>query len=56
MIVLVCGVLKWAYRWTYLQNTNSGTDVENNLMVTRCKGVGTNSPLGLGLTHTHNYI
>ena len=30
--------LKKGYKWTYLQDRNRGTDVENKLMVTRGKG------------------
>ena len=32
--------LKKGYKWTYLQNRNRVTDVENKLMVTRGKGGG----------------
>ena len=34
MISLIKGVLKKAYKWTYLQNRNRVTGVENKLMVT----------------------
>ena len=30
--------IKKGYKWTYLQNRNRVTDVENKLMVTRGKG------------------
>ena len=33
-ITYMWGLKKW-YRWTYLQNKNRITDVENKLMVTR---------------------
>ena len=43
---------KW-YKWTYLQNRNRLTDIENKSMVTEGeRGVeGINE--ALGLTHTH---
>ena len=34
MIALICGIQKW-YKWTYLQNRNRPTDIENKLMVTK---------------------
>ena len=34
MILLVNWILK-RYRWTYLQNRNKPTDIENKLMVTK---------------------
>ena len=30
MIALICGIQKW-YKWTYLQNRNRPTDIENKL-------------------------
>ena len=35
MISLTCGIFKKGYIWTYLQNRNRVTDVENKLMVPR---------------------
>ena len=35
MISLLCGILKKWYKWTYLQNRNRHTDLENKLMVTK---------------------
>ena len=32
--------LKNCYKWTYLQNRNRLTDIENKLMVTKGKGEG----------------
>ena len=41
-ISLVCGIKKW-YKWTYLQNRNRLTDIENKLVVTKGKrGAGIN--------------
>ena len=37
MILLVCGILK-RYKWTYLQNRNRVTDVENKLKLPKGKG------------------
>ena len=34
MISLICGILK---KWTYLQNTNRPTDIENKFMITKGK-------------------
>ena len=43
--------LKKCYKWTYLQNRNRVTDVENKLMVTRGEsGVGGRDKLGLTYT------
>ena len=39
MISLICGILKNEQcKWTYLQNRNRPTDIENKLMVTKGKG------------------
>ena len=38
MILLICGIYKKLYKWTYLQNRNKLTDLENELMVTGEKG------------------
>ena len=45
---------KKRYKWTYLQNTNRPTDIENKLMVTKGEG-GRNKGKSLKLTHTHYY-
>ena len=38
MISLICGILKnKRYKWTYLQNRNRLTDLENIFMVTKGK-------------------
>ena len=37
---------KNGYKWTYLQNRNRVTDVENKLMVTKDKMVGGRDKLG----------
>ena len=35
LISFICGIsIKW-YKWTYLQNRNRLTDIENKLKVTR---------------------
>ena len=41
MISLICGILKkkW-YKWTYLQNRMTVTELENELMVTKGDGWG----------------
>ena len=38
MISLICGIFKKWYKWTYLQNRNRVTDVENKFTVTEGKG------------------
>ena len=39
MILLICRILKKkGYKWTYLQNRNRFTDIENKFMVTKGKG------------------
>ena len=35
MLSLICGILKQWYKWTYLQNRNRLTDIENKLRVTK---------------------
>ena len=48
---------KW-YKWTYLQNRNRLTDIENKLMVTKGEtggGGGINQELGMNI-HTLLYI
>ena len=34
-MILICGILKKWYKWTYIQNRNRPTDIENKLMVTK---------------------
>ena len=47
--------LKKSYKWTYLQNRNRVTDVENKLRV--IKDEGREEYIGrLGLTYTYNSI
>ena len=46
---------KW-YKWTYLQNINRVTDVENKLMVTKGERGGEGQLGRLGLTYTHYYL
>ena len=46
---------KW-YKWTYLQNQNRLTDLENELMVTGGKSGGKGYLGSLELTCTHGYI
>ena len=47
--------LKKLCRWSYLQNRNRITDIENNLMV--LGGKGREQEVGrLALTYTHDYI
>ena len=41
MISLIYGILKNDTKWTYLQNRNKLTDIENKLMVTK-RGRGIN--------------
>ena len=48
--------LKNGYKWTYLQNRNRVTDVENKLMVTRGKGVRNKLEVWDGHRHTTIYI
>ena len=47
---------KW-YKWTYLQNRNRPTDIENKLMVTKREtwGGGINQEFGINI-HTLLYI
>ena len=40
MISLICGIFKKWYKWTYLQNRNRSTDIENELMVNKGEGQG----------------
>ena len=47
--------LKKGYKWTYLQNRNRVTDVENKLMVTKGKGCGRDK-LGDWDRHIHTTI
>ena len=35
MISLTCGIWKKRHKWTYLQNRNRPTDIENKLTVTK---------------------
>ena len=35
MMSLICGIFKKWYKWTYLQNRNRLTDIENKPMVTK---------------------
>ena len=37
MISLICGIIKKWYKWSYIQNKNRPTDIENKLMVTTIK-------------------
>ena len=42
--------LKWWYKWTYLQNRNRATDVENNFMIIREeRGGGINWEIGIDI-------
>ena len=56
MILFICGILKKWYKWTYLQNRNRVTDVENKLMVTKGERRGEGYIGRLGLTSTHYYM
>ena len=38
---LICGIIKW-YKWTYLQNRNRPTDIENKHGYQRERGGGIN--------------
>ena len=38
MILLICGIWKNWYKWTYLQNRNRVTDVENKIMIIGGRG------------------
>ena len=40
VISLIHGILKKWYKWTYIQNRNRFSDIENNLMITKGKRVG----------------
>ena len=42
MISLMCGILKNIYEWTYLQNKNRFTDIENKHGYQRGKERGIN--------------
>ena len=67
MTSFICGISKkiW-YKWTYLQNKNRLTDLENEFMVAMVVGgrrIGERKNRGkgrigesLGWTHTHCYI
>ena len=48
MISLICGIFKkkW-YKWTYLQNRNRFTDLENELVGTRRERLGRGIDLGV---------
>ena len=35
MLSLICGVLEKRYKWTYLQNRNKLTKVENKPVITK---------------------
>ena len=47
---------KKQYEWTYLQNRNKVTDVENKCMITRGKEKERRDKLGNGDWHIHNTI
>ena len=54
-IAYMWNLKKW-YKWTYLQNRNRATDVENKLLVTRGKrGEGINWEIGIDI-YTLLYI
>ena len=38
IVSLICGIFKKWYEWTYIQNRNRPTDIENKLMVTKRGG------------------
>ena len=44
------------YKWTYLENRNRITDVENNFMATKVEWEGKDKLGRLGQTSTHYYI
>ena len=46
---------KW-YKWTYLQNRNSLTDIKNKLTVTKGEGEEEGLIRSLGTEYTHYYI
>ena len=56
MMSLICGILKKWYKWTYLQNRNRLTDLENELMVTRGKWGARRDGLGVWDWHVHTAI
>ena len=51
MISLICGILKKWYRWSYLQNRNRFTDLENKLRVTKGERLwgGINEEFGINI-------
>ena len=51
MLSLICGIQKKWYKWTYLQDRNRLTDLENELMVTRGQewGEGIFRELGINM-------
>ena len=40
MLSLICGVLEKRYKWTYLQNRNKLTNIENKPVITKRKRDG----------------
>ena len=57
MILLICGILKKWHRWTYLQNRNKVTDIENKhgLLGGKAEAEG-REKLGDWDWHTHTAI
>ena len=54
-ISLICGILKKKrYQWTYLQNRNRLTDIENKLMITKEEREEGLISRSWGLTHIHD--
>ena len=55
MILLIFRIsfFKKLYKWTYLQNRNRLTDIENKFMVTKTECGGMDKSRALGLTYTH---
>ena len=54
-ISLISGILKKWHKWTYIQNRNRPTDIENKLTVQK-GGVGEKYIRKLGLMYIHYYI
>ena len=52
MVSFTCGIKKKWYKWTYLQNRNSLTDIKNKLMVTKGEMRGRDESEGWS-EHTH---
>ena len=50
-VSLICGISKYRYKWTHLQNRNRLTDIENKVMVTKGEKIRT-----MGLIDRHDYI